>query len=84
MFGSVKTIMIELFDERYVVVTKAATAATTVVIATGLQGRGKIQYHDFTNLKPLEFDSVKDPITSIRWIFYVEGYFFTILFPDDQ
>ena len=31
MFGSIETAMIELFDERYVAITKAVVAATTAV-----------------------------------------------------
>ena len=34
MFGSIKTMLFEIFDERYVVVTEAAaTVATTVIVA---------------------------------------------------
>lgn len=39
MFGSIKTVMIEIFDERYGAVTEAAIVVTTAVVATTeLQG----------------------------------------------
>lgn len=39
MFGSVKTAMIEMFDERYVVVTEVdAVTGTTIVATAGVQG----------------------------------------------
>ena len=38
MFGSVKTVMIKLFDERYVVVTDATIAVAAVAIATARVG----------------------------------------------
>lgn len=40
IFGSNKTMPIELFDERYVAVTEAATVATTAVIATAKPHEG--------------------------------------------
>lgn len=53
MFGSVKTTMIELFDECYVTISKVVAAVATIVItAAGFQGRVMMQYRDFSNMKP--------------------------------
>lgn len=41
VFVSIKTMMIELFDERYVAVTEAVIGvATTVIVIVGVQWRG--------------------------------------------
>lgn len=78
MFGSVKTAMIKLFDEHYLVVTEVVAAATIVVVAfVSVKGRGVMHYRDFNNMTPLEFDRVKDLIAAIRWISDVESCFFT-------
>ena len=69
MFKFVKTILIEMFDERYVAAIEVAAATTTTVVpAAGLQGGGSIKYREFNNMKPLKFDGVKDPIMVIRRI----------------
>ena len=56
MFGSIKTAMVEYFDEQYAVLAEtAATAAASAVTATGGGGgatRG-FQYRDFDNTNPL-------------------------------
>nr|KAJ0203488.1 hypothetical protein LSAT_V11C500244810 [Lactuca sativa] len=85
MFGSIKTAMVEYFDERYAALAETtATAATSVVSATwGGVGRG-FQYRDFYNTKPLTFDGIQDPIKAMRWISDVEGCFFTCSCPADQ
>lgn len=52
MLGFVITAVIDLFDKRYDAFTVvAATTTTIVVVATGLQGRGVIQYQDFSDTK---------------------------------
>ena len=51
--------------------------------ATGVKGIGSFQYQDFSNMKPLEFDGVKDPIMDMRWISHMEGCFFTCSYPED-
>lgn len=44
LFGSIKTTMIELFDERYALVSEVVAATTTVdVVAIGAQVRGSFQ-----------------------------------------
>ena len=57
LFGSIKTAMVEYFDERYAALAEtAATAATAAVAAAGGgAGRG-FQYRDFDNTKPPTFD----------------------------
>lgn len=52
-FGSIKTAILELFDERYASVIEVAAATTiAIVAATGVQGRGSFQYRDFSNMNP--------------------------------
>lgn len=81
-FGSIKIMLIELFDERYVVVTKVAVAsATSVVAATRPHGGDSMQYWEFKNRKPMDFDGNKYPIATIGWIFDVEGCFYTCSYP---
>lgn len=53
VFGSIKTTMIDLFDEYYATVTKATVAPTFfVVVVARVQGRGMVKYQDFSNMKP--------------------------------
>lgn len=69
IFGYVKTTVIELFDELYAFVSElVVVTATVVVVVIGFRGRRMLQYHDFSNTKPLEFDEVRDLITAMRWI----------------
>ena len=78
MFGSIKTAMVEYFDEHYAALTEAAAAAATsaVTVARGGTGRG-FQYRDFDNTKPPTFDGVQDPIIAMRWLSDMEECFFT-------
>ena len=71
LFGSIKTAMIELFNDHYVALNEVvAIAATTVVVAATtavvaaveIRGERTFQYRYFNNTKPLEFDRVKDLI----------------------
>lgn len=79
-FGSTKTAMIEMFNELYASVSEVvAPVATTTITSTGLQGRASFQYWDLSNTKPLEFDMVKDPIISIKWLSYVHYPFLHLL-----
>ena len=57
MFGSIRTTLIETFDECYVVVTKvvAATANATLAAARP-QGGNSVWYLELINTKPLEID----------------------------
>lgn len=57
MFGSIKTTLIETFDERYTEVTEAATVvATAAVAAARPQGGDSLLFQEFSNTKPPEFD----------------------------
>ena len=59
MFGSIKTAMVEYFDERYAALaeTAAAAAALAVTVAGGGGGGSRcFQYRDFDNTKPPTFD----------------------------
>lgn len=67
--------MIALFDERYVVVT-----STVVVVVTSSIKR-KMPYQEFNKIKPPEFDGVRDPILAMKWMSYVEGFFYTCACP---
>ena len=59
MFGSIKTAMVEYFDERYAAladtVAAAATSAVTATRVGGGAGRA-FQLLDFDNTKPPTFD----------------------------
>ena len=85
LFGSIKTTMVEYFDERYAALTETAAAVATAAVAAagGGDGRG-FQYRDFDNTKPPTFDGVQDPIVAMRWLSDVEGCFFTCSCPADQ
>ena len=52
MFGSIKTRLIETFDELYAALTKAAAA----VAAARPQVGDLLLYQEFSNTKPPEFD----------------------------
>ena len=57
MFGSTKTTMIEMFDDRYTALTEAATITSTATIAVvGIQMERAFQYRDFEHTTPLKFD----------------------------
>lgn len=78
LFGSIKTSMMEFFDDRYNALSKADVVAATVVFAAAGIGTGRaFQYHDFDNMNHLVFDGVYDPIIAMMWISYIEGCFFT-------
>ena len=54
MFGSIKTMLLETFDERYATVTKAAAAATTTAVATARpQGGDSLLFREFSNTSHL-------------------------------
>ena len=83
MFGSIKTTLIETFDERYAALTDAAVAAATAVVAAARpQGGDALLYRDFSNMKPPEFDGTQDPIVAMRWISDIEGCFYTCSCPE--
>ena len=86
MFGSIKTVMVEYFDERYAALAEtAASAAGSAVIAAGGGGAGwGFQYWDFNNTKPPAFDGTLDAIRDLRWLSDVEVCFFTCSCPTDQ
>ena len=78
MFCSIKTAIIDLFDERCATLTEVAdVVATVVVVAAGIGGERTFRYQDFENTKPLVFDGFWDPISAMRWLSDVEGCFFT-------
>lgn len=59
LFGSIKTVMMKYFDDRYVALTEDVVApATTAVAAVGVRGEQSFQYRDFDNTKPMVFDAV--------------------------
>ena len=76
MFGSIKTTLIETFDERYAALLGAdVVAATAVIAATRPQGGDALLFQEFSNTKPPEFDGTRDPIAAMRWISDIEGCF---------
>ena len=42
-----------------------------------------MQYREFNNTKPLEFDGIQDLTVTTRWIAYVKGCFYTYSCLDD-
>lgn len=78
MFRTIKTELIALFDERYVVVSSTASATTKVFDAAATSSREKEKrYREFYNTKPPEFNGARDPIVSMMWISDMEGCFYT-------
>ena len=83
MFGSIKSTLIETFDERYAAVTEAAAAAATATVATARpQGGDSLLFREFSNTKPPECDGTQDPIVAMRWIDDIEGCFYTCSCPE--
>mgnify|MGYP001548718039 CR=1 FL=1 len=83
MFRSIKTMLIETFDERYAGLTDVAVVAETAVVATARpQGGDSLLYREFSNTKPPEFDGTQDLIVVMRWISDIEGCFYTWLCPE--
>ena len=78
LFGSIKTTMSVLLDDRYAALSKA------VVVAVGIREERVFQYRDFNNTKPLVFDGAQDSIMEMRWFSDVEGCFFTCSCPVDH
>nr|KAJ0188610.1 hypothetical protein LSAT_V11C900456990 [Lactuca sativa] len=81
MFGSIKTTLIETFDERYTAVTEAVAAATATIATARPQGGDSLLFCEFSNTKPPEFDGTQDPIAAMRWISNIEGCFYTCSCP---
>ena len=77
MFGSIKTPMMEYFDDRYASIAETTAAAASAVVAAAGTGTGQaFQYWDFYNMKPLIFDGTQDTIIAMRWFSDMEGCFF--------
>ena len=85
LFGSIKTAMVEYFDERYADLAETVAAAAAAVVAAEGGGAGQgFQYWDFDNTKPPTFDGVQDPIVPMTSLSDVEGCFFMCSCPADQ
>ena len=57
MFGSIKTMLIETFDEHYAALSEAAVAAATATIAAVRpQGGDALLFREFSDTKVPEFD----------------------------
>ena len=83
MFGSIKTTLIETFDERYVAVTEAPAAVATTTLATARPQRGDLLlFREFSNTKPPKFVRTQDSIATMRWISEIEGCFYTCSCPE--
>ena len=82
MFGSIKTTLIETFDERYAALSEAAVAAATAIVAAARpQGGDSLLFREFSNTKPPEFDGTQDPIAAMRWVSDIKGCFYTCSCP---
>ena len=58
LFGSIKTTMMEFYDDRYVALSDATDITATTVVAVGIGTGRPFQYRDFDNTKPTVFDGV--------------------------
>ena len=82
MFGSIKTTLIETFDEHYDAVIEVAVAASTAVVAAARpQGGDSLLFWEDSNTKPPEFDGTQDPIVAMRWNFDIEECCYTCSCP---
>ena len=74
MFSSIKTTMIEYFNDRYAALSEAiVAAANTIITADRVHGERTFQCQDFNNEKPLEFDRFQDLIIAMRWLSAIKG-----------
>lgn len=85
LFEFIKIMLINIIDEHYETVTEAASAfaTTTSIVDVGPQGNGSMQYQDFDDMKPLEFDGFRDPIVAMILIYDVEGCFNTCYYNEN-
>lgn len=78
MFRSIKTERIYIFHKWYLVVASIIAAiATDVVVVTASPREKDMPYREFNIVKSPEIESVRDPVIAMRWIFDVEGCFYT-------
>lgn len=76
LFDSIKTRLIDMFNNPYADVTNISVATTIIIVAAGVPQRGgQMHYWEFGKTKPLEFDGFKDPIVSTMWISELERCF---------
>ncbi|XP_023737125.1 uncharacterized protein LOC111885068 [Lactuca sativa] len=74
MFRSIKTTLIDTFDDRYAAVIEAdVVTATATVAAARPQGGGSLLFWEFSNTKPRDFDGIQDLIAAMRWISDIKG-----------
>ena len=78
MFGSIKTVMMEFFNDRYATIAETAAIAASAAMAAAGVGTGRaFQYRDSNNTKPPTFDGIHKSIMAMRWLYNVDGCFFT-------
>ena len=83
MFGSIKTTLIETFNERYAALSDVDVAAATAAVAAARpQGGDALLFREFSNTKPPEFDGTPGPVAAMSWISDIEGCFFTCSSPE--
>ena len=59
MPGSIKTTMMEFFEDRYAAIAETVVFAASATMAAASVGTRQVfQYQDFDNMKPLNFDGV--------------------------
>ena len=57
LFGTIKSAMMEYFDDIYAALTETVAAAATVAVTAAGRGAGRVfHYRDFNNMKPPTFD----------------------------
>ena len=77
--------MFELFDYHYAALIEAVAPATIMVVsAMGIRRERSFHYRDFNNTWSSKSDGVKDPIVVMKWLYDVEGLFFTCSCMDDH
>lgn len=74
VFEYIKTKLVAMFDERYVVVTDVVAVAA-VINAFGQHRARSVTYSEFCTTHPPNFYGGMDPIISMRWIIDVESAF---------
>ena len=67
MSRSIKTAIMEYFDDRYTTIAEIVVVAASAVVAATSVGSGWVfQYRDFDNTKPPTFNGIQDPLIAMR------------------
>ena len=84
MFGSIKTAMVEYFNERYAAIAETVSVvAFSAIAAVGGGAAWAFQYRESNNTNPPDFRWSVGPNCGHEVAVYVEGCFFTCSCPAD-